>query len=108
MRHEGHGDMKLFTPANYPALREFFPAYLHQDFDQKYGKAAEAAQAYLADATADEAEDVKREWRQLRRIFAGHLFSEFQAALHKLGAAWLPQAEDELKSLDEILSPSAP
>jgi hypothetical protein len=107
MRHEGHGDMKLFTPANYPALREFLPAYLHQDFAQEYGSAAEAAQAYLADATGDEAEDVKQEWRQLRKIFAGHPFSEFQAALYKLGAAWSPQSEDELKALDEILSPTA-
>jgi hypothetical protein len=107
MRHEGYGDMKLFTPANYPALREFLPAYLHQDFAEEYGSPAEAAQTYLADATADEAEDVKREWRQFRKIFAGHPLSEIQAALHKLGAAWLPQSEDELKALDEILSPSA-
>jgi hypothetical protein len=106
MRHEGHGDMKLFTPANYPALREFLPAYLHQDFAEEYGSAAEAAQAYLADATVDEGEDVKQEWRQLRKIFAEHPFSEFQSALHKLGAAWLPQSEDDLKALDEILSPS--
>jgi len=106
MKHEGQGDKKLFTPANYPALREFLPAYLHQDFAEEYGSVAEAAKAYLADATGDEMEDVKKEWQQLRKALAGRPFSEFQGALHKLGAAWQPQSEAELKDLDEILSPS--
>ena len=47
MRNERHDEMKLFTPANYPALREFLPAYLHQDFMQEYGSAAEAAKAFV-------------------------------------------------------------
>ena len=59
MRSEGHDEKKLFTPANYPALREFLPAYLHQDFMQEYGSAAEAAKAFLEDASGDESQDVK-------------------------------------------------
>jgi hypothetical protein len=106
MKHQGHDEKKLFTPANYPALREFLPAYLHQDFMQEYGSAAEAAKAFLAEANGDEREDVKNEWRQLRKSFAGHPFSEFQGALHKLGSAWRPQSETALKDFDEILSSS--
>jgi hypothetical protein len=107
MRNEGHDEKKLFTPANYPALREFLPAYLHQDFMQEYGSAAEAAKAFLADASGDEGEDVKNEWRQLRKSFAAQPFSEFQGALHKLGSAWRPQSEAALKDFDEILSSSS-
>ena len=106
MKHQGHDEKKLFTPANYPALREFLPAYLHQDFMQEYGSAAEAAKSFLADASGDECEDVKDEWRQLRKIFATQPFSEFQGALHKLGSAWRPQSEAALKDFDEILSSS--
>lgn len=105
MRHEGQGDKKLFTPANFPALREFLPAYLHQDFREEYGTVAQAVKEFLADADSDEAEGVKSEWRQLRKLLTGHPFSDFQAALQKLGSAWRPQSETDLKDVDEILSP---
>ena len=105
MKRKEHGDKKLFTPANYPSLREFLSAYLHEDFGEEYGSVAEATRTFLADANGDEAEGVKQEWRQLRTIFAGLPLTELQAALQKLGAAWQPQSEADLKDLDEILSP---
>ena len=37
MKHDFAGGRKKFDPADYPALREFFAAYLHQDFGEEYG-----------------------------------------------------------------------
>ena len=37
------------APEDYPALHEFFAAYLHQDFRNEYGSATKAAKHYVAD-----------------------------------------------------------
>ena len=93
-----------FDPGHFPALREFLPAYLHQDFREEYDSAGDALEAFLSEASGDEIVDVREEWRRLRRNFAGKPFEEIQAALEQLGSAWLAENEDELKDLDEILT----
>jgi CdiI immunity protein len=94
---------KPFEPADYPALREFFPAYLHQDFGEEYGTAAEAVEGFLADASGDEILQVKEEWRAFRHAARSWPFREIQASLGQLGSAWLPENEEQLRELDEIL-----
>ena len=104
MTHEpAHGE-KSFDPADYPALRELFPAYLHQDFGEEYGSAAEAVKGFLGEASGDEILQVKEEWKLLRRALRNRPLQEIQAALEKLGSAWRPENEAEVKELDEILS----
>ena len=93
-----------FDPGNFPALLEFLPAYLHQDFREEYDSAADALKAFLSEASGDEIVDVREEWTRLRKNFTGKPFEEIQAALEQLGSAWLPENEDELKDLDEILT----
>jgi len=93
-----------FDPGNFPALLEFLPAYLHQDFREEYDSAAAALKAFLSEASGDEIVDVREEWTRLRKNFTGKPFEEIQAALEQLGSAWLPENEDELKDLDEILT----
>lgn len=93
-----------FDPGNFPALLEFLPAYLHQDFGEEYDSAAEALKAFLSEASGDEIRDVREEWMRLRRGFTGRPFQEVRAALGQLGSAWAPENEDELKSVDEILT----
>lgn len=95
---------KPFEPADYPALRECFPAYLHQDFGEEYGSAADAVKGFLADASGDEILQVKEEWQMFRRAFKDRSFPEIQEAIRKLGSAWVPLGEMELKELDEILN----
>lgn len=95
---------KTFDPADYPALREFLPAYLHQDFGEFYNSAAEAVKAFLADASGDEIYDVKKEWNRFRKVFAGRPLWETQKALVEFDCAWMPQSEAELRAVDEILS----
>jgi hypothetical protein len=93
-----------FDPGIFPALQEFLPAYLHEDFGEEYGSAAQAMAALLADASDDQIHNVKKEWKALRQQFAGHPLRSLQRALRELGAAWQPQSERELQAVDEILS----
>ncbi len=104
MTREHAHEKKPFDPADYPALREFFPAYLHQDFAEEYASAAEAAKGFLAEANGDEILQVKDEWKALRTAFRGRPLQEIQAAVGRLGSAWLPETEAQVKELDEILS----
>jgi hypothetical protein len=93
-----------FVPANYPALQESLPGYLHEDFQETSGTVAEAVEAFLDEASAEEIQQVREEWGRLRRQFAGRPLSELQAALIRLGIAWQPASEEELRGLDEILT----
>jgi contact-dependent growth inhibition (CDI) system CdiI-like immunity protein len=100
-----HADWKKsFEAADYPALREIFSAYLHQDFGEEYGTAAEAVKGFLAEASGDEILEVKEEWKALRSALGGWRWEEIQRALSRLGSAWIPENEAQLKELDEILS----
>jgi hypothetical protein len=102
MTHEER--QNRFDSAVFPALREFFPAYLHEDFGEEYGSAARAVAALLVDASDDQIHNVKEEWKMLRQQFAGHPLRSLQRALRELGAAWQPQSDQELQAVDEILS----
>jgi len=97
------GKRRKFDPAHYPALREFLPAYLHQDFREEYDAAAEAVRGFVKEATGDEIVLVKEEWKMFRADFRGRSLREIQGALGALGSAWLPASEDELRQVDEIL-----
>ena len=103
MSREAHG-AEHFDPARYPALAEFLPAYLHEDFCEEYGTAAVAFAALVADATGEQIRNVKKEWAALRRAFSERPLRDLQHALVLLGVAWHPQSEQELAAVDEILS----
>lgn len=103
MKQEPTWEKKAFDPADYPGLREFLPAYLHQDFGEFYNSAGEAVKAFLEDASGDEIYNVKREWRRFRDSFAGRPLWEIQKALEEFDCAWMPQSEAELRAVDEIL-----
>jgi hypothetical protein len=104
MNREHEGEKKPFDAADYPALREFLPAYLHQDFAEEYGSSLEAVKGFLSEASGDEILQVKEEWKSFRDAFRGQPFHEIQAAIRKLGSAWLPEREQELETWDETLS----
>jgi CdiI immunity protein len=92
-----------FDPEDYPALMEFLPAYLHEDFDVEYGSAARAFAALVSDASGDQIRNVKEEWTALRQALSGQPLTDVQKGLAQLGAAWQPQSEEELQAVDEIL-----
>jgi hypothetical protein len=101
MKHE---ERKGFDPNDYPALQEFLPAYLHEDFAEEYESASEAVKEFLAEASGDEIQNVRDEWLRLRKTLGDRSFSEVQGAVRSLGAAWQPANEAEWKSVGEILS----
>jgi CdiI immunity protein len=88
---------------DYPTLSEFFSAYLHQDFRNEYGSPTKAAKHFIADASPDEVQTLRNEWTKLREILHGQPLPVMQAAVRKLGAAWLPDSEAALKQLDAAL-----
>jgi hypothetical protein len=92
-----------FDPESYPALTEFLPAYLHEDYEVEYGSAARAFAALVSDANGDQIRNVKEEWHALRQVFSGRPLPDMQNGLVQLGAAWQPQSEQELQAVDEIL-----
>lgn len=96
-----------FDAAEFPGLREFFSAYLHEDFRDEYGSAAGAAKAFCADASSEEAAQAREEWARLRKILAGLPISELQAALHRLGGAWQPVDAEELRTVDAVFAGKA-
>ena len=103
MKHE---EKKEFDPNDYPALQEFLPAYLHEDFAEEYESAREAVKEFLAEASGDEIQNVRDEWLRLGKTLVDRPFAEVQSAMRSLGAAWQPANDAEWKSVDEILSGS--
>ena len=97
-----------FDPDNFSALQDFLGGYLHEDFAEEYGSAAEALQTFLSDASGDEIQNVKEEWERFRMLWKNRPFAETQAALRRLGSAWQPENSGELSALDEILSKAQP
>jgi len=104
MKREPSSSPSAFEPADYPALREMLPAYLHQDFADEYGSAVKAIEGFLQEASGDEILQVKEDWLRLRKALARRPWKECQKAFTRLGSAWTPQSEADLKRLDEILS----
>jgi hypothetical protein len=91
------------APEDYPTLSEFFSAYLHQDFRNEYGSVTKAAKHYVADASTDEVQTLRNEWQHFHERVAGQPLPVIQAAVRKLGAAWLPDSEAALKQIDAAL-----
>lgn len=102
MKHQEKG--RTFHVADFPVLRDILPGYLHQEFAQEYGSAVGAVQSFLSEASGDEILGVKEEWQRFRNTMRERPLEEVQAALVRLGVAWRPEKEEELKGVDEILS----
>jgi hypothetical protein len=104
MTHEEKNKNVHFDPESFSALQDFFGGYLHEDFVEEYGSAAEALKTFLSDASGDEIQNVQEEWQRFRAVLNDRPFTELQAALRRLGAAWQPVNPAEINALDEILS----
>jgi len=52
-----------FVPANYPALRESLPGYMHEDFQETSGSSEEAMEAFLSETSEEEIQPVREEWQ---------------------------------------------
>ena len=93
------------SAADFPALREFFSGYLHQDFQDEYGSAAGAAKAFRNDASESEIIAVRRECQAWRAGLGKASPHEIAEAARELGAAWRPQTLEELDDVETALKP---
>src|SRR5882724_5572195 len=55
------------SAGTFPALRRFLRGYLHEDWPEDHDTPAEAAEQFCEDASAEERQDVAREWEELRQ-----------------------------------------
>jgi hypothetical protein len=83
----------------FPALREFFAGYLHQDFRDEYGSAAGAVKSFRKDASAAEMRALQREWKRWSSALKKSSPDELAKAARRLGAAWYPRDQAELDEL---------
>ena len=56
---------EAIDPRNYPAIREAFRGYLHEDWTTEYADSADAVRAFRRDAGAEEAKAVAVEAKKL-------------------------------------------
>jgi hypothetical protein len=92
-----------FKAENFPVLRDFLRGYFHQDWNDDYGSAREAAEQFCRDAGKVSAARLAAEWEQLNRISARHLDTTVEF-LGRLGGAWNPTSQDELKEILQTLA----
>jgi hypothetical protein len=96
-RDAGNSPRKSAT--EFAALREFFSAYLHEDFRDEYGSAAGAAAAFCEDVEKQEIAAVYGDWKVWRKQLGAVAPEKAASAIRKLGGAWRPQ---DLNDLDQV------
>jgi len=87
----------------FPALREFFSGYLHQDFRDEYGSAVGAAQAFRRDASDSEVKAVRRAWNAWRTQLEQVSSKEIAKAVREFGSAWRPESTADLDQVGGAL-----
>ena len=94
---------KQSSGKKFDALREFFSAYLHEDFRDEYGSAAAAARAFRGDASEEEIAAAGAEWKRWRGELEESSLEEIHRAVRELGAAWRPESVEDLDRVGEVL-----
>jgi hypothetical protein len=91
--------------AAFPALREIFRGYLHEDYQLEHGNANAAVLAFLSVASADERAAASYEAKRLTKRLAGLGLKEVREAVSsQLGAAWQPASLAELARVLKTLA----
>jgi hypothetical protein len=96
--------MSLTSPRKWPYLASLCGGYLHQDFTAVHGNAAGAVQAWLADASPEEARDLSSEWRTFLNVTRGMDPQTRARALRELaGGSWAPADSVEFDVVSALL-----
>jgi len=105
----GAAEGKLPVSAGtFPALRRFLRGYLHEDWQEDHDSPAEAAQQFCEDASAEERQDVAREWEAFRQRTKNLSLPAISVLLSsQLGAAWNPKTSDQLEAVSAVFRPFA-
>jgi hypothetical protein len=88
------------TPDAFPHVVAFLRGYLHEDFAQEYGSAAEARDAFLEDCTPAERRAFREECARLAENLAAMSMPEARRVLTQvLGSAWSPASREDVRAL---------
>src|SRR5882672_8545968 len=88
------------SAGTFPALRQFLRGYLHEDWQEDHNTPAEAAQQFCEDASAEERQDVAREWEAFRQRTKNLSLPATAALLStQLGSAWQPKTPDQIEAI---------
>ncbi len=88
----------------FPALRAFLRGYLHEDYAAVHGSIRAAADAFRADASADDRDRLVEELESLAEIVNTRpvrALRDFVTA--EMGSGWLPASREEILELLEAL-----
>lgn len=92
-------------PRAYPALREAFRGYLHEDWTTEYADSEDAARAFRRDAADDEARAVAAEAKKLRAAIAGMEVRDLRKLLGAgFGSGWRPSTAAEADKVLRLLA----
>ncbi len=100
-KRNNHNGLKI---GEYPALRQFFHGYLHEDYVDEYGSAEDAATEFWQDADPEEREQVAAEWRKFLKDTEGAPITTVREVLsEKFGSGWHFSEKEELERLSAVL-----
>lgn len=92
------------TRTDFPALRAFLRGYLHQDMQDEYGSAENAAKQFWRDADAEQRKATAQEWKKLTAQFKDRPLPELNRALTgDLGSAQQLEAGD-IQKISAVLN----
>jgi hypothetical protein len=96
--------VSVVKPSDFPALRQVFAGYLHEDCLEDYETPLAAIRAFLDEADRSGRERFRTEAGRFLARTADLDFTEVRALLVRLGCRWTPPSR---KALIAVLTPSA-
>jgi hypothetical protein len=85
--------------SDFPALRQFFEGYLHEDFMQEYGSPVAALRAFIGDANGTERRRLAADAKRLLVTVEAESLADMRARLTSLGARWSPRSRASVITL---------
>jgi len=105
--HAGRDVVVADLAGSFPALRDIFRGYLHEDYQLEHGNANAAVLAFLSLASAAERADASHEAKRLAKRLAGLDLREVREVIAtQLGGAWQPASLGELARVLKTLASS--
>jgi hypothetical protein len=93
---------KTITQNEYPALREFFRGYLHEDLQDEYGSPQNAAKQFMQDADQNQRATVAEEWSALLQRTRNFTLGQMNQGLQQLGSAWTFESLAEIQGVADV------
>jgi hypothetical protein len=87
------------SPSEFPALRDFFRGYFHEDCIDEYGSMEAGARQFVKDADREQRRIVTDEWVEFSKSFEKFSLEKINEALHAMGSACRFGDLDEVKKV---------